>query len=153
MASKKQFVTFWIGETFFGIDIMQVKEVNSDYHITPLFHGSDVISGYVNLRGEIYLILDLKIPLRLEDDPHRQGKLIIFKRKIAEPFGIIVDHIDDVVEVEGNDIHEFNNSQGEGQSKLNILYEQQIIDGISRLPDNLMISLDAAKILELLKNS
>jgi purine-binding chemotaxis protein CheW len=153
MASNKQFVTFWIGDTFFGIDIMQVKEVNSEFQITPLFHGSDVISGYVNLRGEIYLILDLKIPLRLDPDPHSQGKLIIFKRRIAEPFGIIVDRIGDVVEVEGSDIHEFNNSQGEGSNKLNVLYEQQIIDGISRLPDNLMISLDAGKILELIKNT
>ncbi len=147
----KQFVTFWIDDNFFGINILQVKEVNSEFMITPLFHGSDAIQGYVNLRGEIYLILDLRIPLRLSKINAGTNKLIIFKEAIAEPFGIIVDKVGDVVHVPENDIHEFHLPAGESTQKLNLLYEYQIIDGICKLPKNLLISLDASKILDIIK--
>ena len=78
MAEDKQFVTFRMDNNFFGIDILTVKEVNIDYAITPVHHSPSIVKGYVNLRGEIFLILNLRSLLGLANRDIKKSKLIIF---------------------------------------------------------------------------
>ena len=146
----RQFVSFYIGNHFFGIDILTVQEVNDDFKIARIFHAPEQVSGYVNLRGKIILILNLAVPLGMKKEDTSESHIIIFKESIAEPFGIIVDKVNDVVTVANNDYQPFvENIQN---SDLNILQEKNIINGICRLKNDLMVTLDATKILSILEN-
>ena len=94
----RQFCTFRIRGRLYGIDIKDVKEVSPETSFTKIFHAPSSVKGYMNIRGRIYLLLDLRQMLGLEtkavDDTSR---VILFKDEVDENFGILVDHIADIV--------------------------------------------------------
>ncbi len=52
--------SFRLSDRLFGVNILDVKEVNSDIEITPIYHARDSIRGYMNIRGQIHLVVDLR---------------------------------------------------------------------------------------------
>ncbi len=148
---NRLFVTFHMGEQHYGVDIRSVREVNSEFRITDIPHSPKEVVGYVNLRGQIHLIIDLRPLLSLPESmvPLLQRKLIIFKEKIGEPFGIIVDDVGDVITISEERIEDFNLQD----SKLDIpdrTYEQDIMNGICKLDQSLMVTIDAESILRII---
>ena len=100
-----KFVTFWIHDELFGVDILDVKEVTPVMKITPIFHAPDEVRGYVNIRGEIHLVINLRFLLDLpQHEITAETRIVIFKPTIAEPFGILVDRVGDVLEVDSGSI-------------------------------------------------
>ncbi len=150
-SGNRLFVTFHMGEQYYGVDIRSVREVNSEFRMTDIPHSPDEVVGYVNLRGQIHLIIDLRPLLSLPESmiPLLQRKLIIFKEKIGEPFGIIVDDVGDVITISEERIEEFNLQD----SMLDIPeqpYEQGIMNGICKLDQSLMVTIDAESILRII---
>ncbi|MDH5637536.1 MAG: chemotaxis protein CheW, partial [Nitrospinota bacterium] len=63
---KLQLSTFRLNDRLFGVDIQDVKEINTEVTFTQIFHASKEVRGYVNIRGQIHLVLDLRILLGFE---------------------------------------------------------------------------------------
>ena len=105
-----QVSTFWLSGRLFGVDIMDVKEINTEVDFTPIFHSSKEVKGYVNIRGQIHLVLDLRLLLGFESkEVDINSRVVIFKQSIAEPFGALVDKVGDILEVSADqcDAREF----------------------------------------------
>ena len=138
----KKFVTFWIHDDLFGVDIIDVKEVTPLMTITPIFHAPDEVKGYVNIRGEIQLVINLRVLLDLPDrEIGSDSRIVIFKPIIAEPFGILVDKVGDVLEVNSELI------ESESRSSTQKI-KTSLVAGVCKLEDNLLILLNARKFLE-----
>lgn len=104
-AQMRQFSTFRIRGRLYGIDIQDVKEVNAGVDFTPIFHASNQVKGYINIRGQIYLILDLRKILGSEDKAvDGANRVVLFKPDVGERFGVLVDNIADIVSVDENQI-------------------------------------------------
>ncbi len=149
--AKNQYISFWIGGRFFGCTILDVKEINSEFHITPIFHAPESMLGYVNLRGQICLIINLNPVLGIRDvsiDEKRKenGRLIIFKESTGESFGIFVDKVGDVLSVEPEDIEEFSAFRQDSNEEN--LKNSKVIGGITRLKNDLMVIINAREIIE-----
>jgi len=100
-ASVRQFCSFRINGRLYGVDIRDVKEVCPEVGFTPIFHASQAVKGYLNIRGRIYLVLDLRRILGLEDKAlDEASRVILFKSEVGENFGILVDNIADIVTVD-----------------------------------------------------
>jgi purine-binding chemotaxis protein CheW len=56
----RRYCSFYLSERLFGVDIKTVKEISSDFHVTRIYHAPKEINGYVNIRGQLFLVLDLK---------------------------------------------------------------------------------------------
>jgi len=144
-----QFLTFFIENNIYGIEITDVKEVNVDFDLIPIFHAPKGIKGQVNLRGQIYLIFDLHLALRLTDsNQNNKGKIILIKERIAGQSGIIVDEIGEVVTVDIDDI-EYTSAVGKEDAEHHII---QLASGICKLKDQLIIILNVNNLLEITKN-
>ncbi len=147
---KNQYISFWIGGRFFGCSILDVKEINSEFFITRVFHAPESMLGYVNLRGQIYLIINLNPILGIRDgsiDGKRKenGKLIIFKESTGESFGIFVDKVGDVLSVEPEDIEEFSAFRQDSNEEN--LENSKVIGGITKLKNDLMVIINAREII------
>jgi purine-binding chemotaxis protein CheW len=142
-----QFCSFWVGERLFGVDILDVKEVNTDMTFTPVFHAPPVVRGLINIRGQIYLILDLRRILGYEPDDALAGKrIILFKPHIAEPFGILVDRIGDVIPARANQIETtVGDPSAPPDGKCGPDRGPQV--GICKLQDDLMVILNPRRFL------
>ena len=60
MATQRLFCTFRVDGRLFGVDILDVKEVTAETTFTRVAHAPDEVLGLVNIRGHIYLALDLR---------------------------------------------------------------------------------------------
>lgn len=112
--------TFWLAERLFGVNILDVKEVGSDIKLTPIFHANEKVSGYVNIRGNINLIIDLRKVMNCEArEINSSSRIILFKEKIGESFGVLVDKIGDVVNIDSSKIEYRKKGDGlvEGSDK------------------------------------
>lgn len=130
---RRQFCTFWLGDRFFGIDILDVKEINEEAVFTNVYHATSEIKGLVNIRGHIYLIIDLAKLLGLVlKETKKQFSLIIFKPAVAEELGILVEKIGGIVKVDEESIEPVT-SAAEGSL---------LITGVCKLDNKLMDVID-----------
>jgi purine-binding chemotaxis protein CheW len=143
----KNYCTFWLGNGLFAAEASLVKEVAVMPFLTPIPQSPAPVRGYVNLRGQIVLVLDLKCILmksatQIGDDT----RLVVFRSSLGDPFGILVDRISDIVSLNENRIEKcatgIYTNDGENRTP-----EGELITGIGKLADNLLSILDARKIL------
>ncbi|MBN1981776.1 MAG: chemotaxis protein CheW [Chitinivibrionales bacterium] len=62
----RQFASFLLGESLFGIDVLLIREINQNIDITPVNPSPEFLLGLMNLRGQIVAVTDLGIRLGLK---------------------------------------------------------------------------------------
>ena len=100
MAESRQFCTVRLAGHLVGVPVERVQEVISAQTMTPVPLAPRVISGLINLRGQIVTAIDLRA--RLEFDARPDGELPM-NVVVQTPTGVVsllVDAIGDVVDVE-----------------------------------------------------
>lgn len=66
---KNLYVVFYVEGEICALDIAEVREINSEFQITPIPHAPYPVEGYVNLRGRIHLIINIDRYFRVMDNP------------------------------------------------------------------------------------
>ncbi|MBF0452743.1 MAG: chemotaxis protein CheW [Candidatus Magnetomorum sp.] len=150
----RQFCTFWIGKHHYGVDILNVKEINSGVALTPVFHSSKEIRGYVNIRGHINLVIDLRKILGFDSkDIDEMSRVVLLKDDVGDSFGFLVDRIGDVFIVDESEIEDKKYEEDIYHEKFDKkIMEKDLIDGVCKLENNLLVILDAKNIYKRLLN-
>lgn len=94
-----QLVSFRIGSEEFGVDILQVQEINRMMEITDLPNSPDFIEGIINLRGKIISIIDLRKKLGMLSVERTNDTRIIVLEMHGSTVGFIVDEVNEVLRV------------------------------------------------------
>ncbi len=102
--SELEFSTFKVGGALFGINILNIQEINKHFEITRVPQSSDFIKGILNLRGRIVTIIDLGKKLGLEPVFKNKNNRNIIVNSEDEYIGLMVDAISDVVSAKQKDI-------------------------------------------------
>jgi len=154
--NKITFCTFFISNKMFGIDILDIKEIHTETYFTEIDHTPNFFKGYVNIRGNLYLIGDVSNLLGLKSSRENiNHKLLIFKNHIDEAFGIIVDNVGDTIEVEEDEIFDRRSNDEinfENDNKECRRSKTNISNGVIKLENELLITINAYKVLENMKN-
>jgi len=147
MKEKKiQFCTFTVGAHLFGVDIHDVREIKDDFSITPVHHAPKEIKGLTNIRGQVYLALNLRVILQIRDIKEKsENRLILFKSKIGQDlFGILVDSHKGVVHVPET-IIEYHQYDQSIPSEMTM--KRSITVGVCKLQSKLLTILNAKNLL------
>jgi two-component system chemotaxis sensor kinase CheA len=144
----RQFCTFWIGKHHYGVDILNVKEINSGITLTTIFHSPKEIRGYVNIRGHINLVIDLRVILGFErKEIDEMSRVVLLKDNVGDSFGFLVDNIGDVISIDEAEIEDQHKDQDSFHEKIETkALEKDLIEGICKLETNLLVLLDAKNI-------
>lgn len=101
---KGKFLTFLLGNEFYGMEIEFVKEIVSMQPITEVPELPEYIRGIINLRGKIIPVMDVrarfKKPFREYDD--RTCVIVIDVKNLS--VGLIVDSVSEVLSIPDNEI-------------------------------------------------
>jgi purine-binding chemotaxis protein CheW len=93
-----QFCSFLVAGRLYGADILKVKEITGETSFTPVFHAPPEVKGLLNIRGQINLVLDLRMLLGFASEPLEESfRVVLFKPAVGEAFGLLVDAVGDVV--------------------------------------------------------
>ena len=143
---KRQFCSFYIDNHLFGVDILDVKEIKDEFTITKVFHSPKEVLGFVNIRGNVHLVLDISMMLGFSSKPvDEKNRVVLFKSVVDPSFGILVDQIDDMITVKQDMIVDVAD---EDFSNLVIISNHsKIINGICKLDHALLLLIDTKKLL------
>ena len=147
LSQDRTVCTFRLGEGLFGLDAMLVQSVNLPPPLTPLPHAPAAVRGYVNLRGQIHLILDLKEMLKLGSvQPGPDMRLIVFKAVLGDPFGVLIDRVGGVASLRPDQIEAARPAETNSPAV-------GLICGVGKLDGELITLLDAGKVLPAVERS
>jgi purine-binding chemotaxis protein CheW len=136
-----QYCTFLISELYFGIDVRRVQEVLRAQEVTPVPQSPPEIAGLINLRGQIVPAIDMRRRLGLADRPVLMQPMNMVVRTEEGAASLLVDEIGDVLDVDGAAFESVPD---------NVAAEQrELIRGVCKLRDRLLLILDAERALEL----
>lgn len=150
--STMQMCTFRMANRLFGVNILDVKEVNENTNVTPIYHAPSDICGYINIRGQILLVVNLRETFGFDHGHQTKagtGKVVVFKQHVDEPFGILVDEVCDVVSVEQNRIVDRRAGESNTSDAVRELRRAKdgVIVGVCPLDRELLLVLNARYIL------
>ncbi len=129
----KKFTTFWVGNRYFGIEVLQTQEVTGSLPIIPVPLAPAFICGLINLRGQIATAIDLQT-LFEQNSPQKAKLMSVVCRVDGNLVSLIVDSIGDVVEV--------NESQFEMTPETVAPQQRKYISGIYKLNQQLLSVFD-----------
>jgi purine-binding chemotaxis protein CheW len=95
-----QFCTFYLDRLLFGVELKGVQEVIRSLDVTQVPLAPDVVSGLINLRGQIVTAVDLRRRLGLPPRPADALVMNVVVRSEDGAVSLLVDEIGDVVEVD-----------------------------------------------------
>ena len=104
-SSINKFVTFRLGDTRFGVDVLKTKEIVEYDSVTPVPEAPDFVDGVINMRGSVVPIIDLQqrfFGIRKENKGKDACSIIIVEPEIEgelTKIGLIVDGVQDVLEI------------------------------------------------------
>jgi purine-binding chemotaxis protein CheW len=141
MAHTKQFCTFFLNGLYFGVEVLKVQEVIRYQEMTRVPLAPVMIRGLINLRGQIVTAIDLRHRLELPARAEHELPTNVVVRSDDGAVSLLVDEIGDVVEVDEN-THEPPPETLTGVAR-------ELIDGVYKLKDRLLLVLDIEKTVNL----
>lgn len=133
-------VSFKIGNEYYGIDIMSVKEILKEKKFTRIPNALDFVKGVLNLRGDIMPVIDLAKMFHLKTTEKNKNELdsIVIIKVENLLIGIIVEQIQHVIPLRRDDI--------QPPSPLLGSINERYISGVVDLNDKLFVILDTEAI-------
>lgn len=101
---KGKFLTFCLGEEFYGIDIKYVTEIVGIQPITVVPELPDFVKGIINLRGKIIPVMDARVKFNKDSILYNDRTCIIVIDVKDLSIGIIVDAVSEVLNISDENI-------------------------------------------------
>src|SRR5208282_6255983 len=140
MTRAGQFCTFYLDHLLFGVESQKIQEVVTYRGLRPVPLASPVVSGLMNLRGQVVVALDLRRQLELEERPADMAPVCLVVRSAGGTVCLLADEVGNVVEVEEQT---FEPSPETLSARL-----RSVILGVHKLEEQLMHVLDTDQACE-----
>lgn len=134
------YLTFTVSGQTYGVPIHSVIEINREFGVTPIPQTPDYVLGFVNLRGKVIPIIDLKRRFGLGSAEQLKESCIIVIRGINGAMGVWVDSVCEVIDFPKESVNSAPN--------IGAADNEGVIKGMTRLKDEAVVLLDLSGILK-----
>jgi len=135
-------VVFGLGEGRYGIPIEQIVEIIPCCEVTPVPGTPPFFEGFLNVRGELISLIDLRRYVGMEKlSDNRNSRILILCLEDETEQGVLVDEVTSIAEVEADRIQPLEeNSFGKG-------FPKELLKGVVETSYGLVVILDIEKII------
>jgi purine-binding chemotaxis protein CheW len=138
-----QLIGFTIGNNVFGVDIELAHEIIRSAPITAVPNAPDFVEGVMNLRGNIFPVIDLRKRLNLySEEFSREETWTIILEIQGMMTGFIVDTVTRILKVYSGSIEEEPD-----KDKIPVKLDRNYISGVCNIGGALLVLLDFNEIL------
>ena len=138
LSHSGKYLTFILSSEEYGVEILKVREIIGIMDITAVPQMPDYIKGVINLRGKVIPVADLRLKFGMDStDYTEQTRIIVVD--VGSPMGIIVDTVQEVLDIEGDQI--------DPPPPLGASVDTSFILGMGKVKDDVKILLDIDKVL------
>ena len=134
-----KFLSFFLGNEEYAIEILKVQEIIGLMPITPVPKMPDYIRGVLNLRGKIVPIMDLRMRFNFQSIEDTEETCIIVLQDENYQMGVVVDKVSEVADIESNQIEEVPSVGVAGKS--------DFLSGIGKVKDSVRMIVDVHEVL------
>lgn len=136
----RQLVIFRLGDEEFGVDILQVREIEKiEQGVTRVPKSPDFVEGVINLRGDIVPIVDLRKRFGLLVREIGRESRVIIVEVLGNLVGMTVDAVVEVLRV--------NVSAVENAPSITKGVDAFFLSGVAKIGERLIILLDLERAL------
>ena len=109
-----KYLTFCLGQEYYGIAVLKIREIIRMLDVTPVPQMPDYIRGVVNLRGKIIPVVDLRKRFQLaKADTNERTCIVVVQVELPSgdksQMGMVVDAVEEVVSITIDDMEETPN--------------------------------------------
>lgn len=101
-----KFLTFFLAEEEYGIQILKVQEIIGMMAVTTIPRTPEFILGVINLRGKIIPVVDLRRKLAMPEIEVTEESCIIVVRTRGIETGVLVDRVSHVMDINASEVDE-----------------------------------------------
>ncbi|MDH5358408.1 MAG: chemotaxis protein CheW [Gammaproteobacteria bacterium] len=135
-----QWVTYYLEDEVYGINVMQVQEVLRITEITPVPGAPHNVLGIINLRGSVVTVIDMRRSFGLSPkEPDEMSRIIIVEVN-GNAIGLLVDSVAEVVYLNQSEIETSPTVKNEDTSRF--------ILGVANRENSLLILIDVDKFVD-----
>ena len=135
----KQFLTFWLNDQEYGLDLLKVREIRGFTAITTIPNMPAHIKGVMNLRGTVLPVVDLRLKFGMPEKSYNKFTVIIIAKSGEKNVGLVVDSVSDVLTLPANQISP--------PPDFGLAVDRNFILGLLKSSDRLSILLDLDRLL------
>ncbi|HEC04443.1 MAG TPA: chemotaxis protein CheW [Phycisphaerales bacterium] len=110
LEKEGKYLTFALAHEEYGLEILKVREIIGYMDITAVPQTPHHVKGVINLRGQVIPVIDLRAKFGMETTEVTEETCIIvveiFQDDHKFSTGIVVDHVQEVLDIAGEDIEE-----------------------------------------------
>lgn len=139
VATTAQYCTFTLDGLYFGVDVLKVQEVIRYQEMTRIPGAPAVVSGLINLRGQLVTALDLRQRLQLQQRPEGQLPMNVVVRTEEGATSLLVDEIGDVIELD--------DTTHERPPETIDAVTREVVRGVHKLEGRLLLVLDIERLI------
>lgn len=103
-AQAGKFLTFFLADEEYGIEILKVQEIIGLMPVTRIPRTPDYVRGVINLRGKIIAITDLRKKFGMEYVDETSETCIIVVQTNGVEIGVMVDKVSEVLDIPAAEI-------------------------------------------------
>lgn len=138
-----KYLTFALANEEYGLEILKVREIIGYMEITAVPQTPHYVKGVINLRGQVIPVIDLRANFNMESTEVTEQTCIIVveigQGKRSFSTGIVVDHVEEVLDIKGKDI--------EQAPQFGSSVNTDFILGMGKIGDSVKILLDIDRVL------
>jgi len=140
-----ELLAFWVADEEYAVAIVEIQEIIKLPNITVVPRAPEAVLGIISLRGTIVPVVDLRRILRLEERPVSRQSRILVLQAAGDPIGVLVDRVTSVVRLETSAI--------EATPRTMQRHDTELLRGVGRIADRLIIILDVAAVLNVMESA
>ncbi len=134
-----KFLSFFLGQEEYAIEILKVKEIIGLISITPVPKMPGYIRGVINLRGKIVPVMNLRIRFGLQPVEDTHETCIIVVQESQRIMGVLVDKVSEVAEI--------TETQVEDVPSFGISENRSYLAGLARVKESVKMIVEVHKVL------
>ncbi|MHC1749952.1 MAG: chemotaxis protein CheW [Cellulosilyticaceae bacterium] len=137
--ANSQIVVFKLNDQEYGIDIMRVLEIITYQSVRPVPEVPDYIEGIINLRRDIYAIVNLRKRFHMPEEASDENTKIVLMKLEDLKVGFIVDTVSEILVIDERDI--------EPTPKMIARYDSKYIKGVTKKNESMILLLDIDRLI------
>ncbi len=134
-----KYLTFFLGDEEYGLEILKVSEIIGMQPITRVPRVPAFVRGVINLRGKVIPITDLRAKFDMVIEEGRDACIIVVQMNGVQT-GVVVDRVSEVVAIAAGDVEDAP-SFGAG-------IRTEFLLGIGKAAGRVKLLVDIDKVLE-----
>lgn len=131
---SRRYLVFVLGESRYAVPLQFVREIVEVPTVTPLPDLPSYVRGAVNLRGNVVVVVDVRLRLGIAGASNARRPVMVVVAYEGQRLGFVVDAVRDVTTIDPMDIEGVAYADGSGRAVRGVVQRDTGVEVVLDVP-------------------